>query len=429
MENSDSIKLISASEIGDYKQVVDLLENLKVDPNSCSDTSGERRSALHRAAAYGHIDTIAALIQAGADIKKQSAAGRLALHEACIGGQPEAVKLLSVMNTDTIDQQDSNLQTPSHLAALHGEEECVKLLLESGCDPCIGDREGKTVAHISCVRDKSNIIKLLFNYGIDFENSDNNGRYPIHVAAANGSLNCIKTLISYDGDVNARDKLGCQPLHYAASHGHLDCLQYLAKQGAKLQSVDDYGRSATHFAAKHGAVKVLHWLLETKIETNNQDSNGETPLHFSVKFAQAQCANCLLQHGASLQIQSKKEEDVIQCARSSGHPNLILDAVENKIRCPLCEKQYQVINWESKHQPNAAKKFLDSAKVGYSLPNLKEMGKPTISFREKNRQKRDRILTEKAKRERKNEFSPRNLAAKFYGLHPKEIESKKPRGY
>ena len=56
-----------------------------------------------------------------------------------------------------------------------------------GCDPLLGDKDGRTVVHEACVRDQSEVLKLLFHVGIDMQVSDGKGRFQMHIAAACGS--------------------------------------------------------------------------------------------------------------------------------------------------------------------------------------------------------------------------------------------------
>jgi len=44
------------------------------------------------------------------------------------------------------------------------------------------------------------------------------------------------------------------------------------------------------------------------------------------------------------------------------------DVVENKVCCPLCSKQYEVISWETRNQPNNVQRYLGTAHGRYQLP-------------------------------------------------------------
>ena len=71
------------------------------------------------------------LFQVGADPDIRVRGGRTLLHEACIGGHTEALKLLLIHVTD-MDATDDLGQTACHAAAYHGELGCLKTLEEAG---------------------------------------------------------------------------------------------------------------------------------------------------------------------------------------------------------------------------------------------------------------------------------------------------------
>lgn len=71
------------------------------------------------------------LMQAGVDPDIKVQGGRTMLHEACVGGHNEVLKLLLIHVTD-MDATNSLGQTACHTAAYHGELGCMKVLEEAG---------------------------------------------------------------------------------------------------------------------------------------------------------------------------------------------------------------------------------------------------------------------------------------------------------
>lgn len=56
-----------------------------------------------------------------------------------------------------------------------------------------------------------------------------------------------------------------------------------------------------HAAASYGQVETLKWLLENGGNVALKDADGDTPLHYC---EDAECADLLLQHGASLFVEN-----------------------------------------------------------------------------------------------------------------------------
>lgn len=78
-------------------------------------------------------------------------------------------------------------------------------MLFAGCDPLLGDKEGKTVAHAACIRDEFQVLKLLFNTGVDLEVADERGRFPMHIAASHGSKKSKRNFVKVSLFDNASD--------------------------------------------------------------------------------------------------------------------------------------------------------------------------------------------------------------------------------
>lgn len=95
----------------------------------------ERKTALHFAAARG-ID-IVVLLDAGANCGSVDTTGNTPLHEAAAAGHGSVVRtLLTVGRSDPRALNDQR-RTPLHLAASHGDVECLATIIEmAGPDVC-----------------------------------------------------------------------------------------------------------------------------------------------------------------------------------------------------------------------------------------------------------------------------------------------------
>jgi len=84
---------------------------------------------------------------------------KITLHEAALNGQLEILKLLieDGSNINLIDNY--NGRTPLHFAALSGHLKIVKLLIKNGIDINIKDKSGKTAEDIACNKEVSELIK------------------------------------------------------------------------------------------------------------------------------------------------------------------------------------------------------------------------------------------------------------------------------
>lgn len=105
-------------------------------------------TVLHRAARYGHVEVIKAMLEAGADL----------------------------------EIRDYNTMTPLHWMTNYGWIEMVKFLIELGASLEALDYFGFTPLHWAADRIRIDVAKLLINAGASLEALDNNGRTPWDVA-------------------------------------------------------------------------------------------------------------------------------------------------------------------------------------------------------------------------------------------------------
>ena len=47
---------------------------------------------------------------------------------------------------------DSNGQTSAHLAAYHGESDCLKILITNGSNMVLEDKQGRSPAHLAAMK-------------------------------------------------------------------------------------------------------------------------------------------------------------------------------------------------------------------------------------------------------------------------------------
>lgn len=111
------------------------------------------------------------------------------------------------------------------LAALQGNFDRIRGLVEQGADPMSGTPHGET---------------------------------PMHVAASRGHLRPIIYLSNHGGSVNARTRNGWTPLHHAARFGHQDVVRYLLQKGAAphIRTNDKGSKSPMEMAVDNNYIEI-----------------------------------------------------------------------------------------------------------------------------------------------------------------------------
>ena len=341
---------------------------------------------IHRAVSQGQIDTVDYLITVCAcnpNIKGYQ--GRTLLHFACgIGNVKFATTLIenygiSPMATDAVNQ------TPLHIAASHGQEEVVRLLinkyssLEStdlwrllrlACScghvsvvrtlvlkykayyideidvidssvmggsiemvqPIITefdlDDDGNTPLHMACLGGHEELARLLItNYDcpVDVKNEDN--ETPLHKACLSGRCSIVRMLISeFKADATQRDHYNDTAVSKAAEGGHVETVQALLTELGCNPKVTGYdGRSLLHEACWNGSIKLAEMLIiEFSLDIFLADDNGDTPLHMACEGGHEELARLLItKYNCPVDVKSNIQETPLHTACSSGHSSIV----------------------------------------------------------------------------------------------------------
>lgn len=124
-------------------------------------------------------------------------------------------------NGESVDSANKYGVTPLMAAALWGQAEIARFLLDSGAD--LGAKEssfGCNALIFACLSGKREVVKLILERGADPNVPDVSGRTPLMAAASVGSASVVETLLSHGADCGARNNLGVTASDLAYRNGH-----------------------------------------------------------------------------------------------------------------------------------------------------------------------------------------------------------------
>ena len=291
-------------------------ENLQVlvgagcNPSRCN-LGGE--TPLHLAARKGFISIAGYLLARGAPLPPDI------LLAASESHKPKMIRLL-IDNGADVHAIAPNGDTPLH-RVLHypwpnSEEhlDCVKVLMNSGCNPCLPNALGKTPFEVaagsghllviqylydmlkcplppdillsvvgSAFWGLSPVIKFLIDKGASTRVTHTSGDTLLHLATTPfwdaESLRRIKLLVKYGCDPHACNLAGETPFHFAAREGHIPVMEHLLSLGISVPL--DLMLSQFDRAESPRRYSVVRFLLENGGNVHTVAKNGDTLLHLA----------------------------------------------------------------------------------------------------------------------------------------------------
>ncbi len=137
------------------------------------------------------------------------------------------------------------------VAAKKGDPECIKLLIQHGCNMSVKDRKRQSALHLASINDTAFLIdELLTSQGLNIEDRDSDGWTPLIHACWNGAVNCVNLLLQHGANVNDNlNQDGYSALiacTYNASNnpGSKQIIQRLLLANADIQLRDKLGHNA-----------------------------------------------------------------------------------------------------------------------------------------------------------------------------------------
>ena len=122
----------------------------------------QRRTALHEAAAAGHVAVVEVLLAAGASLEARDLAGRTPLLEACANGHVAVLESLLAHRPDlhALDAQGRNAVWLA-AAADQEVEPLVRMLLAHGVGSQVADQQGRLPAEVAAAAGRWSVVALL----------------------------------------------------------------------------------------------------------------------------------------------------------------------------------------------------------------------------------------------------------------------------
>jgi ankyrin repeat protein len=163
---------------------------------------------------YAH--GIEQMLKQGFDPNTRDDKGQVALFVALRTQSLKVAKVLWEAPGIQLDAANKAGETPLMMAALRGEADAVKALLDRGAAPV---REGWSPLHYAATGGNAQTVQLLLAHGAPVDARSPNGSTPLMMAAKYASEEAVDALLAAGADRGARNELGMDAAAFAASAG------------------------------------------------------------------------------------------------------------------------------------------------------------------------------------------------------------------
>jgi ankyrin repeat protein len=189
------------------------------------------------------------------------------IYEAARMGAVEQMEYIlrrTVERAKLVNTPDLSGALPLHLAAAHGQEKVVILLLgaHANVNQFEHDEHGKkTALHWAAFKGYPSIVQLLLDCGANIEAKTNDGETALMAAAIKGHKAIVQLLLESGANIEAKTNDGKTVLMFAAINGYEATVQLLLKSGANIEAKTNDGQTALMFAAINGHEATVQLLL------------------------------------------------------------------------------------------------------------------------------------------------------------------------
>ena len=261
---------------------------------------------LHFATAEGHIETIHALIEAGANPVARTANDDTPLHLAIREKQELAAKALVGRRGD-LEARDKDGNTALQHAISRGRYALADDLCSLGAliDASVTEDTSKqtfgtTLLHHAALGGDETKLTFLLRRQANATAQTKFGRTPLHIAAAAGLERNVSHIMTSEGaDIFALDGEGLTPFDLACLAGASDCVDAMAARTTTETSLLARCPEALHYAASAGRARLVRRLIDRGYDPNGFDAEGRTALHVAAQDGHANVVSWLLERGAN----------------------------------------------------------------------------------------------------------------------------------
>ena len=323
------------------------VQELSLDKGLSTDDVNQIADALCEACMQGNLETVKSLMDLAKSVGHKTNIlrytdehGRRALHYAILGGSLDVVKYFESEGTLWC-VADNDRNYPVHLA-YKTDPGILTYLLKKGTNANAKNANGETILHLAAVSGNIEVAKIILeNYvRIDAPTLEIScGNTALHLAVKEEHFEMVKLLHEHGASLNIKNEVGSTSLHIAAFTGNATITDYLIKSGARVDATDKGDKQPLHAAVYTNRFEVIKVLVAAGADVNALDGHGFGPLHIAALTMECpETMRYLIEHGADVDLKSKNRgETPILVASSMGDVDGIEVLVEKGCDIGICD--------------------------------------------------------------------------------------------
>ncbi|KAF5559324.1 ankyrin 1 [Fusarium napiforme] len=310
-------------------------------------------TALYLAVATGHLSTVTALIEKGAELNVECGTYGSPLHVACSRGYQDIVEKL--LQHGASSKCGSKFQSAIHAASQGGHEDIVLSLI--GHDAIVDSEEDyeqaiQMATEYGFIKVIDQLQKPEFKRFVDKDTPDKHKMrlvkaikagqlfvlqrqttkastgatdiFPkdaVAIAALYGQTEIVKYLLEQGLDIEVEGQFGT-PLRSACLMNHKSTVGELLQRGAKVNAEERKG-NPLYVAAVKGHVDIVRILLEEGADVHKKTGACGTALQAAAYYGHRKVVEMLLDAGADVHAEGSSP-DAFHAAAEGGHQSIIM---------------------------------------------------------------------------------------------------------
>lgn len=334
--------LMTASQYGTSEIIAALLDH-KADVKA-RDKLGN--TSLHIASRYNTSESVTVLLDAGSDINAMNDKGftpldfalknagldgteaiiRLGINarllEQCKSGDTQTIADLINKGADVNARNEYGL-TPLIIACDNNNPEAVSLLLEHGADVNAQDDSGRTPLMIAVQSSDGDIVSLLISRGSDINARDEGGNTALMISAEYRTADIAEELLTAGADIDAVNADGMQAIDFAVHNENLEETDTLEKLRWTEIFTAEHIEQQKQFlnTCRYGTPEDISTALNYRVEVNIMNSKKLTALMYAARFNTPEAVSILLDAGADIALKTDKGYTALDYARKNENLN------------------------------------------------------------------------------------------------------------